>query len=126
MGKKALVLSGGSIKGAFQAGAIQQVLEEGFEPDIIHGVSVGALNGGFMVNETGKRNNDFVWPDIGNELVNFWKGKVRRPSDLIKRKSKLTLGANIVTNRFKGIVSTSPLQNLVRSVAPLGLECYFC
>jgi|GEM_PF-5766007 len=35
--KKALVLSGGSIKGAFQAGAIKVVLESGFKLDIIIG-----------------------------------------------------------------------------------------
>ena len=61
MKKRALVLSGGSIKGAFQAGAIQQVLNEGFQPDIIHGISVGSLNGSFLVNETGKYNNGFDW-----------------------------------------------------------------
>jgi len=45
--QRALVLSGGSIKGAFQAGAIGHVLTK-FEPDLIVGTSVGSLNGGFL------------------------------------------------------------------------------
>jgi hypothetical protein len=41
---KALVLSGGSILGAFQAGAIAKVLGDGFVPELVIGTSVGALN----------------------------------------------------------------------------------
>jgi predicted acylesterase/phospholipase RssA len=43
--KKALVLSGGSVKGAFQAGALKAVFETGYAPEIITGISVGSLNG---------------------------------------------------------------------------------
>ncbi|WP_310590414.1 patatin-like phospholipase family protein [Dyadobacter sp. NIV53] len=50
---KALVLGGGSMKGAFQVGVIQAVLENGFEPEMIYGISVGALNATFLTNETG-------------------------------------------------------------------------
>lgn len=49
---RALVLSGGSIKGAFQAGAIAGLLDAGFRPDIVTGISVGALNGGFLVSRS--------------------------------------------------------------------------
>jgi len=41
---KALVLSGGGALGAFQAGAIKRLYESGYEPDLICGISVGALN----------------------------------------------------------------------------------
>ncbi len=52
---KVLVLGGGSLKGAWQVGAIQAVLETGFEPDMIYGISAGALNASFMVNEAGNQ-----------------------------------------------------------------------
>ncbi|MDP5140823.1 MAG: patatin, partial [Spirosomaceae bacterium] len=32
---KALVLGGGSLKGSWQAGAIQAVLDTGFKPDMV-------------------------------------------------------------------------------------------
>lgn len=42
---RALVLGGGGAKGAFEAGAVNALVESGYRPDIVCGVSVGALNG---------------------------------------------------------------------------------
>ncbi len=42
--KRALVLSGGGARGAFQAGAIQYLRERNWRPDLVCGVSAGALN----------------------------------------------------------------------------------
>ena len=116
MKKRALVLSGGSIKGAFQAGAIQQVLNEGFKPDIIHGISVGSLNGSFLTNETGKYNNDYDWAAIGNTLVEFWRNNINKPSDLVKKKNFFRLVKDLLFNRFNGIISNKPLQDLVHHI----------
>lgn len=44
----ALVLSGGGEKGAYQVGALQYLLSRGFDPDIVTGISVGAMNGSFI------------------------------------------------------------------------------
>lgn len=119
MKKKALILSGGSIKGAFQAGAIQQILNEGFKPDIIHGISVGSLNGSFLVNETGKRNNQYDWKTIGNTLVDFWRNEINKPSDLMKKKGFFKLAKELLFNRFDGIISNEPLENLVKRMLSL-------
>jgi NTE family protein len=116
MKKRALILSGGSIKGAFQAGAIQQVLKEGFKPDIIHGISVGSLNGSFLVNETGKRNNNYDWEAIGNTLVEFWLKNINQSSDLVKKKGFFKLAKELLLNRFNGIISNEPLQKLVHQI----------
>lgn len=43
-GKRALVLSGGGAKGCFEVGAVRRLWEGGYRPDIVCGVSVGALN----------------------------------------------------------------------------------
>jgi len=117
--KRALVLSGGSIKGAFQAGAIQQVLNEGFEPEIIHGISVGSLNGSFLVNETGKQNNNYDWKQVGNTLVDFWKNEINQPSDLMKKKGFFKLAKELLFNRFDGIISNEPLEKLVKRMLSL-------
>jgi len=45
---KALVLSGGGSKGAYELGVIRQLAEAGNSYDMIAGVSVGALNGSFL------------------------------------------------------------------------------
>lgn len=119
MKKRALVLSGGSIKGAFQAGAIQQVLNDGFEPDIIHGISVGSLNGSFLVNETGKQNNNYDWKKVGKTLVDFWKKKINKPSDLMKKKGFFKLAKELLFNRFDGIISNEPLEKLVKRMLSL-------
>jgi len=120
MGKKALVLSGGSIKGAFQAGALKAVFESGFKPDLIYGISVGALNGGYMatemtsiVEENNGQLNDSSYLELGNRLTQYWIDNVRVPKDLIKRKNVFTLGYEFVANKFDGILKIDPLEELI-------------
>jgi len=57
---KALVLGGGSIKGSFQAGAIDALLKAGFKPFKIFGVSVGSLNGVFLADRAGRYNRQGI------------------------------------------------------------------
>jgi NTE family protein len=113
MGKQALVLSGGSIKGAFQAGAVKQILSEGFEPEIIHGISVGSLNGAFLTNLTGKYDNNYKWTDLGDELVDFWLNGITKPESLVKKNSVLKLGWQLLRGKFESVLSTKPLKDLV-------------
>lgn len=47
-GSTALVLTGGGNRGAIQAGALLALFEQGFHPDLIIGVSVGAINGAML------------------------------------------------------------------------------
>ena len=46
--KRAVVFSGGGAKGGYQIGAWKALREIGFEPDLVTGTSVGALNGALM------------------------------------------------------------------------------
>lgn len=46
--KRALVLSGGGSRGAYQVGALKALAEDGRSWDSVHGVSVGALNAGWI------------------------------------------------------------------------------
>lgn len=107
---KALVLSGGSIKGAWQAGAIRAVLENGFVPQIITGISVGAINGAYLANQAHDEKN---WAKIGRDLFHFWEDEIKSPSDLITKKSALTLGFQILRKRFDGMVSVGPMRKLL-------------
>jgi NTE family protein len=79
--KRALVLTGGGVKGAFQVGALYHLLydlEQEF--DIITGLSVGALNGSFLAqynkNELKQAISDLMdlWETINNDSIRkSWK-----------------------------------------------------
>ncbi len=64
---KALVLSGGGEKGAYQAGALQYLCDTGFDPDVVTGISVGAMNGGFLC-----QYSKGAFPDAVRDLVDRW------------------------------------------------------
>jgi len=119
--KKALVLSGGSIKGAFQAGAIMRVLESGFEPGFISGISVGSLNAAYIVNQTGNKKNkqQINWAEAGKNLVDFWNKNITNPNSIAKRRKKVTLVSQIIRKKFNGILNTTPLRQLVKRTITL-------
>ncbi|MFO7846797.1 MAG: patatin-like phospholipase family protein, partial [Balneolaceae bacterium] len=71
MAKRVLIMSGGGSKGAFQAGVIEQLSKQGWKPDAVAGISVGALNGVMVA--TGK----------AGELVSIWKDL--REEQVLKR-----------------------------------------
>ncbi len=109
---KALVLGGGSLKGAWQVGAIQAVLESGFKPDMIYGISAGALNATFMVNEAGhqfEKNKKIDWDIVNKKLISFWIENITKPTDIGILKSKWQLGIETLLSRFDGLLDTNPL-----------------
>lgn len=114
---KALVLGGGSLKGAFQVGVVQAVLEAGFEPEMIYGVSVGSLNASFLVNESGKHaieHKKIDWPKISRQLIEFWVKNITKPEDIAISRSRFTLGIDTLMSRFDGLLDTAPLHKLIR------------
>ena len=116
---QALVLGGGSIKGAFQAGAIAEVLANGFAPGIITGVSAGSLNGAFLADRAGRAaaaGEPPNWVAIGEELVKFWRDNVKRPRDIVRKRSWLSVGWAFLWNRFNGLTDIAPLASILRAV----------
>lgn len=61
----ALVLGGGGVLGAFQAGFLRALFRTGFRPSMIVGTSAGALNGAFMAFRPDG--------DGADELAGIWK-----------------------------------------------------
>jgi NTE family protein len=116
MNIRALALSGGSIKGAFQAGAIHAVIESGFRPQSLYGISVGSLNTTFLNHEAGRQGVSFEkldWNRISENLVGFWAENVTRPSDLVKKHCVLKNIFSAISGDFDGLVSTAPLKKLI-------------
>jgi NTE family protein len=66
---RALVLSGGSVLGSAQVGAIRALLEHHLRPDMLVGTSAGALNAAYLAQEFSLKQVD--------RLVNLWR-KVTR------------------------------------------------
>ncbi len=131
---KALVLGGGSIKGAFQAGAIAEVLRRGWWPDAVYGVSVGALNGAYVASRTGdsllsqdtNATEDDVqstWQSVADDLESFWRRNVTSFAALGKRRSLLSLIWHIAWSRFDGLLKMDGLNDLVaREISPSSLR----
>lgn len=65
---RALVLSGGGNKGAWQAGVIRRLLEDRGKYHIVCGVSVGALNGAFVAQHGSSQDPS----KVGQALVDLW------------------------------------------------------
>ncbi len=115
--EKVFVLSGGSIRGAFQAGAIAEILTSGsFIPDAVYGTSAGSLNGAFIADRAGRAviaGDSPDWVKIGNQLQQFWLKEITSFKKIGRKKGKLKLLYSIVFNKFDGFVDTSALQRLV-------------
>lgn len=130
---RALILGGGSIKGAYQAGAIETLFKNGFRPDYLYGISTGSLNAAFLAdrafflgkkkreyfeairpNKPGLAQNEIVdWPFIGQELVSFWIDTVTSPATLVTKIDNVGNVFNVLTSNFKGVLSVQPLRRLV-------------
>jgi NTE family protein len=114
---RALVLGGGSLKGAWQVGVIHAILDTGFKPEMIYGISAGALNGSFMVNEAGKQyleKGKINWDLVNKKLLQFWLENITQPSDIGVLKSKFSLGIDTILSRFDGLINTDPLHEKLK------------
>jgi NTE family protein len=121
--KKALVLSGGSIKGAYEAGALKAVFERGYKPDYLYGISVGNLNSTFMAHEAAKQyiaSGNVDWTKVSDALWNFWSTEIDEPKKLVKKKCNLllllSLNWGLIFKKFDSILDTTPLQKLIKRI----------
>ncbi|WP_375445017.1 patatin-like phospholipase family protein [uncultured Fibrella sp.] len=114
---RTLVLGGGSLKGAFQCGAITAILETGFQPEAIYGISVGSLNATFLVHEANRQyaeTGHIDWPKVARVLLEFWIKNITKPDDVAVIRSRVLTGYNTLFSRFDGFLDNTPLRNLIR------------
>lgn len=106
--RRALILSGGGARGAYQAGVLKYLNQMEWEPDLVCGTSVGAINATAIG----------CGLDI-YEIVNLWKSIERG------RVYNISLWKQIqyyFTRRgFVPIMDTEPLKDLVLNRMDLGL-----
>ncbi|WP_262690938.1 patatin-like phospholipase family protein [Kordiimonas aestuarii] len=121
---RALVLSGGNVKGAYQAGAVKALLNHTFpdgsmfEPNAIYGVSVGSMNGGFLADRAGraaKAGKAPNWPQIGEELEAFWRDNITSFASIGKKRGTVDLLADILFGNFDGLTTMDGAAKLARA-----------
>lgn len=103
---RAIVLSGGGLRGSFQAGALKRLEEANIIADRIYGVSTGAINAfGYA---------------FGNSLrlVDIWKS-IRRKKDIMKAEWWKLFWA-------KGLYNLNPLKEKMYDYVTGKPRCYAC
>lgn len=112
-------MSGGGSKGAFQAGVIEQLNRENWDPDAVAGISVGALNG-IMV-ATGQ----------SDKLIEIWQGL--REEQVLKKRRIDRQAKNYLLHKIGvekatlGFFDNSPLkEKLKKSVGRQFTKHYYC
>ena len=110
---RALVFSGGNIKGAYQAGIVSTLLQAGYVPEIATGISVGALNAGYLAG-LAPAGSTPDWPAIGRKVEAFWREHVTSPGSFVTRRGKLDILWNLIITRWNGLLDTEPLVDVVR------------
>ncbi len=116
--KKILVLAGGSVKGAYQAGVVKAVFESGFEPDAIYGVSAGSMNASFLVDFFGKqtlKKTPISYNLAAEQLTKFWIENITEPASLARRRGTYELGLSAIRRNFEGLLDTTPLKDIVQN-----------
>jgi NTE family protein len=107
--RRALVLSGGGSKGAWQVGALKALAEsDSCHWDSIHGVSVGAINAAFLAMHTPLEQVLAI-----ERLVGIWNN-ITSTEQIYK--PWLPFKLNYISSMFKGSLNTgSPLKTLVEN-----------
>lgn len=114
-----LVLAGGSVKGAFQAGVMKAIMERGYKPDAVYGISAGSLNAAYFVNQLGLQaisGEPISFAHATQDLWDFWETRIVSPKSLSKPFNIFQLGLSALRKKFKGLVDTTPLRNLLTEV----------
>lgn len=108
MKKRALVLSGGGSKGAYEVGAMKALAEKGAYWTSVHGVSAGALNASWVAMRPPEEQAKNI-----DELVDIWKG-VKSSDNIYKGWAPGFL--KYLWSMWKGSLhSGAPLRKLVKS-----------
>lgn len=115
---RAIVLSGGGSKGAYQIGVWKALRKLNISYDIVTGTSVGALNGALMVQQN-YQISELLWENINFNMI-FDKDIENNPHTFEGMKELLQTYVKAVTN---GGMKIKPLEQLIRKY--LDLEQFY-
>ncbi len=115
---RALILSGGSNRGALQVGAMRALLERNISFDIVVGVSIGALNGAYFSykpNLEGIEELERIWLSVKRETI-FKEGRIKALIRFVKNEESIFSNDAF----YKFVLEVCP----VRTFAELELDFY--
>ncbi len=98
--KKALVLSGGGARGAFQVGVWKYLQEINWSPDLICGTSIGAINAAAIGSGMSVE-----------RLIDIWKTHNR--SEIYRLKALNFLKSALRGKSFQSVLDTTPLRTML-------------
>jgi NTE family protein len=96
--KRALVLSGGGARGAYEVGVLKALKEQGMEYDLAFGTSIGGINAAFYVQDKIQRVEE-LWVSL-------------KATDIF-RFPNIEQIRNIIRGSRWGLFDTSPLEELL-------------
>ena len=110
MGRTVLVLGGGGALGAYQAGGLLALAEQGVLPDALYGCSAGALNAAFFAAD----------PTLGRarQLAAWWADTRTHGVLVPSLWSKMRGLAAAATTRADGLFDERPLRRLIAEQVP--------
>lgn len=122
--QKAVVLSGGGARGAYQVGVLKAVAEVAEEIQvqqpfcIFSGISAGAINAVFLASYAkdfiqGTKDLATLWSNINSDLV-FRSDVLSLGRIGMKWMGELSLGGVVGTTPGRALLDTSPLGDLIR------------
>ena len=110
--KRALVLSGGGSRGAYECGAWQALRELNIRLDAVYGTSIGAINAALVA----QGDLDVavkLWETIRlNQIVSTEEGEEFTVERMVSRKRDLI--PFLVENAKNFLMDITPLENLMR------------
>ena len=110
------VLSGGSVRGAAQAGMIRVLLEHGIMPDEVVGVSAGALNGTFLAADPTveqARLLEGVWREVSDQKP-IRGSVIRNVAAIVRGRPSFDNG-----DRLRALISDhAPMDDLSQAEVP--------
>ena len=98
--KRALILSGGGARGAFQVGVWQYLREINWTPDLICGTSIGAVNAAAIGSGMSVE-----------RLIDIWKTHDR--SEIYRLKALKVLSSALYGRPFKSVFDTTPMRAML-------------
>ncbi len=98
--KRALILSGGGARGAFQVGVWKYLREINWTPDLICGTSIGAVNAAAIGSGMSVE-----------RLIDIWKTHNR--SEIYRLKALKVLSSALYGRPFKSVLDTAPMRAML-------------
>jgi len=110
------VFSGGSVRGAAQAGMLRVLLHRGIFPDEVVGVSAGALNGAFLAHDPTVAQVDLlesVWRDVADKAP-IRGSVIRNVASIIRGRPSFDPG-----ERLRAVIAEHvPMEDLADIAVP--------